>query len=164
MPESLAGAAETAGRAGEAPPGPSAGTPAPAEPRRHSPVAASGCSPRDLGSAGTGLKRVTTDLRGGGGRDLPKSCDPHFEDRRRTGSAGEPWARAFRLQKLPAAEKPFVLSGDDKANQKEAPPGLFWTRSGRGCCIALRTGRLRRRTAIELPAVTTLSRLFSAEI
>lgn len=74
MPESLAGAAETAGRAGEAPPGPSAGTPAPAEPRRHSPVAASGCSPRDLGSAGTGLKRVTTDLRGGGGEEISRKA------------------------------------------------------------------------------------------
>lgn len=33
---------------------------------------------------------------------------------------------------------------------------LFWA----GCCIALRTGRFRRLMAIELPAVTTLSRHF----
>lgn len=141
------------GGAGEAPPGPSEGTPAPAgqgEPRQHRPVAAGGCSPRDLGSDGRDLKRVTADLEGVKGP--PGKLRPPVQrpSRNRIGCF------AFRNNQH---QKPFVLSGDNKANKKGTPPGFFGPVLGR-CCIALRTGRFRRRTAIELPAVTTLSRLF----
>lgn len=90
----------TASSPGEAPPGPFEGTPAPAgqeEPRPHGLVAAGWCSQGDLESVGTDLNTITTDLRGV--KRPPENLRPPFKDRPRTGSAGEPEARAFRLQK-----------------------------------------------------------------
>lgn len=117
-------AAATGGSAGEAPPGPSEGTPAPArqeEPRYQGPVTAGGCSQGDLESAGTDLNRITTDLRGV--KRPPENLRPPFKDRPRNG-----WRESRNLGRFAFRDqqyrKPFVLSGDDKTNKKGAPPGV----------------------------------------